>query len=42
MKQTDEEIVQTETEFVSLLKELTTSDENIMASLERYIRMMER
>ena len=42
MKQTDEEIAQTETEFVSLLKKLTTSDENIMASLERYISMMER
>lgn len=42
MKQTDEEIAQTETEFVSLLKELTTSDENIMASLERYISIMER
>lgn len=30
-----------EGEFVNLLKDLTSSDENIMASLNRYIDMIE-
>lgn len=41
MKQTDAEIEQVQGEFVSLLKELTSSDENIMASLNQYIEMLE-
>lgn len=41
MKQTDAEIEQVQGEFVSLLKELTSSDEGIMASLNQYIEMIE-
>ena len=41
MKQTDEEIEKTEGEFVSLLKELTSSDADIMASLNEFIQMIE-
>lgn len=41
MEQTDKEIANVESEFVSQLKELTSSDEDIMASLKRYIEMME-
>jgi type I restriction enzyme M protein len=41
MKQTDEEIGQTQGEFVSLLKELTSSDEAVMKSLNSFIEMIE-
>ena len=41
MEQTDKEIANVESEFVSQLMELTSSDEDIMASLKRYIEMME-
>lgn len=41
MKQTDEKIEKTEGEFVSLLKELTSSDADIMASLNEFIQMIE-
>lgn len=41
MKQTDEEIVNVQGEFVNLLKDLTSSDEGIMKSLNSYIEMME-
>ena len=41
MKQTDEEIVNVQGEFVNLLKDLTSSDEGIMKSLKSYIEMME-
>lgn len=37
MKKTDEEIKQTETEFLSLLSELTSDDENIRKSLSNLI-----
>lgn len=42
MKQTNEELGQAQTEFVTLLKELTSSDESIMSSLNAYIGMIER
>lgn len=41
MQKTDDEIGKVEGEFVNLLKDLTSSDENIMASLKRYIDMIE-
>lgn len=41
MKQTGEEIKQTQKEFVSMLHELTSSDESIMSSLNEYIKMIE-
>jgi type I restriction enzyme M protein len=41
MKQTDEEIGQAQGEFVSLLKELTSSDEAVMKSLNSFIEMIE-
>ena len=41
MKKTDDEIGKVEGEFVNLLKDLTSSDENIMVSLNRYIDMIE-
>ena len=41
MKKTDEELQQTQTEFRSLLKELTSSDEKIMSSLNNLIEKME-
>ena len=41
MQKTDDEIGKVEGEFVNLLKDLTSSDENIMASLNRYIDMIE-
>ena len=40
MKQTDEEIVNVQGEFVNLLKDLTSSDEGIMKSLDAYIEMI--
>ena len=41
MQKTDDEIGKVEGEFVNLLKDLTSSDENIMVSLNRYIDMIE-
>jgi type I restriction enzyme M protein len=41
MKQTDDEIGQVQGDFVSLLKNLTSSDEEIMASLDKFIEMIE-
>lgn len=40
-EKTDDEIGKGEGEFVNSLKDLTSSDENIMASLNRYIDMIE-
>ena len=42
MQQTDREIAETQAEFVSLLKELTSDDEETMASINRFISMMEK
>ena len=42
MQQTDKEIAQVQDQFVSLLKDLTSSDENTMALLNCYIDMIER
>ena len=42
MEQTNKEIEQAEGEFLSLLKELTSSDEKIMASLNELVKKMER
>ena len=41
MKQTDRELGQVQDEFAALLKNLTSSDENIMVSLNCYIGMIE-
>lgn len=41
MEQTDKEIEQAEGEFLSLLKELTSPDEKIMASLNELVKKME-
>lgn len=41
MQKTDDEIGKVEGEFVNLLKDLSSSDDNIMASLKRYIDMIE-
>lgn len=41
MKKTDDEIAKVESELLGQLKELTSSDESIMASLNRYIEMIE-
>lgn len=41
MQQTDQEIEQTQGQFVSLLKDLTSSDADTMALLNRYIDMIE-
>ena len=42
MEQTNKEIERAEGEFLSLLKELTSSDEKIMASLNELVKKMER
>ena len=42
MKQTDEEIEKTQGEFLSLLKDLTSPDQNVMSSLNSFIDMLER
>lgn len=42
MEETDKEIEQAEGEFLSLLKELTSSDEKIMASLNELVKKIER
>ena len=41
MKQTDQELEQVQGEFVSLLKELTSTDSDIMKSLKSCIEMIE-
>ena len=41
MKETDSEIEKVQGEFVALLKELTSSDENTMAMLNSFIEMIE-
>lgn len=42
MKQTEAEIEQVQGQFVSFLKELTSSDENVMSTLNSFIEMLER
>ncbi len=42
MRQTDKELGQVQGEFLSLLKDLTSLDENIMLSLNNFIGMIER
>lgn len=42
MKKTDEEIEQVQKEFVSLMKDLTASDEKVLESLNSLIEMIER
>ena len=41
MQNTDTEIAKTQSELVSLLKDLTSDDENIVASLNNFIKMIE-
>jgi type I restriction enzyme M protein len=41
MKETDKQIKETECEFVSMLKELSSDDENLMSSLNNFIDMFE-
>ena len=41
MQNTDTEIAKTQNELVSLLKDLTSDDENIVASLNSFIKMIE-
>ncbi len=41
MQNTDTEIAKTQSELVSLLKDLTSDDENIVASLNSFIKMIE-
>ncbi len=41
MKQTEEEIGQVQGEFLTLMKDLTSADESIMSSINRFIEMME-
>ena len=41
MKQTDAEIEKVQNEFVALLKELTSTDEAVMKSLNSFIGMIE-
>lgn len=41
MQQTDNELQAAEKEFTSMLKDLTSEDEGIMASLNNFIKMME-
>ena len=41
MQNTDTEIAKTQNELVSLLKDLTSDDENIVASLNNFIKMIE-
>lgn len=41
MKQTDQEMQRVQAELVSLMKELTSSDNDIMESLNSYIKMIE-
>ena len=42
MKQTEEEINRTQGEFVSMMKDLTSSDAGINQTLNDLIRMIER
>ena len=41
MKETDEEIKKVESEFLKLLKELTSTDDNTQASINDFINMFE-
>ena len=41
MKKTDEDLEKVEGEFLSLMKQLTSTDETIMTSLNDLIGMME-
>jgi len=41
MRETDKQISDVQSEFVSLLKELTSDDESIVASLADFIKMIE-
>ena len=41
MKDTDKQIAEVQNEFVSMLRELTSEDENIMSSLNSFIGMIE-
>lgn len=41
MKETDQEIQKSESEFVSMLHQLTSTDKDIMASLDDFIRLIE-
>lgn len=41
MQNTDTEIAKTQSELISLLKDLTSDDENIVASLNSFIKMIE-
>ena len=41
MKQTDAELKKVQSDFVSLLDELTSTDESIISSLNEYIKMIE-
>ena len=41
MKQTDDEIKKAQSEVLSCLKELTSSDQDIMLSINDLIRMIE-
>ena len=42
MQRTDDELEKVQGEFVSLMKELTSMDDTIMASLNELIKKMER
>ena len=41
MKKTEEEIKKVQSEFIDMLKELTSTDKNVMASLISLIEMIE-
>lgn len=41
MKDTDKQIAKVQDEFLAMLKDLTSDDENIMASLNSFIGMIE-
>lgn len=42
MQDTDNQITNVQSEFVGMLKELTSEDEEIMKSLKNFIGMIER
>ena len=42
MQQTEDELERIQGEFVSMMKDLTASDDNTMASLNNFIKMFER
>ena len=41
MKKTEEEIEKVQSEFIDMLKELTSTDKDVMASLNSLIEMIE-